>query len=257
MVAQNGHGSQVLASATPFRIRDHFVMWLQRLDKGMRTTRVLPSSLNKTGRDVRDHAWWSGHILPKGGSQAFSACVFHCLHRWRVAVRTNLQRIRSFRSELRDSNNQRRKNPGVERRQGSSKALLSCRRSFVFALFPRTTGSVARRPLLTAPEASLVDRRFCRRIIGPRAKRTTGFRHLPSRGAGRCARVPQAQSRQIDNVFLRQQKVDHLQNQKSKTFQQQVASHQGFRRRGARNNLLELDNIILIKNVQRKTRGSR
>ena len=92
---QNGHGNQVLTlsdTRPQFRSRyeTHVVMGLQRLDKGMRTTRVLASSLNQTGRNVRNHAWWSGHIRFK---RRFAGLLR--LHKWRVAVCTNLQKIRS------------------------------------------------------------------------------------------------------------------------------------------------------------------
>ena len=57
-------------------------------------------------------------------------------------------RSQVFRSEQLGSSSQYLRNPSVELLQKSTRAPLSCWRAFVFAPFPRTTSSVALRPLL-------------------------------------------------------------------------------------------------------------
>ena len=100
MVVQNERDNQVLALLEPRlqfhpEYETHVVMMLQRLDKVKKTKRVLAFSLNRIDRDVHGLALWSDRTLPEGGSQAFSACAFHCLNQWRVAVRTHFQKIGS------------------------------------------------------------------------------------------------------------------------------------------------------------------
>ena len=176
--------------------------------------------------------------VPEGGSQAFSACTFHCLNQWRVAVRTHFQKKQVFRSEQLGSSNQYMKNPSVELLQESKRVPLSCWEDFVFVPFPKTTSFVALRPPLTTPEVSFDDTTLSsyHRI---QAQWTAGQCRLSSQGAGRCARVLQTRTHQVDNSSPPQQEVNRFQNQQRQSFQQQFASHQDFRQRRAQNNLLE------------------
>ena len=190
--------SQVLALSEP-RLRfhpeheTHVVMVLQRLDKVKRTKRVLAFSLNRIDRDVHDLAWWSDRTRSR---RKFAGLLrLHFPLPQRVASRCShiLPEDRVFRSEQLGSSSQYMENPSVELLQGSTRAPLSCWRDFVFVLFPRTTSSVALRPLLTTPEISFVDtilssyHRF-------QAQWTAGQCRLSPRGAGQCARVLQTRT---------------------------------------------------------------
>ena len=136
----------------------HVVMMLQKLDKVERTKRVLAFSLNRTDRDDRDLAWWSDRTRSRRRFVGLFRLHFplpqpvanRCSHR--------LPEDRVFRIERHSSSNQNMRNPSVELLQGSTRAPLSCWRDFAFAPpFPRTTSSVALRPLLTTPEVYFVD----------------------------------------------------------------------------------------------------
>ena len=94
---------------------------------------------------------------------------------------------RVFRSEQLGSSNQYMKNPSVEQLQRSTKTP-----------FPRTTSSVALRPLLTTPEVSFVDT-----ILSSYHQfqtQWTAVCRLSSQGAGPCARVLQTRTHQVDMV---------------------------------------------------------
>ena len=187
-------------------------MRLQRLDKVKRTKRVLAFSLNRTDRDVHDLAWWSDRTRSR---RRFTSLLrLHFPLPQPVASRCShiLPEDRVFRSEQIGSSNQYMWNPNVELRPESTRATLSCWRDFVVVPFLKTTSSVALRPLLTTPEVSFVDtmlssyHRF-------QTRWTAGWCRLSFRGAGRCARVLQTRTHQVDNSSPWQQEVNRLHNQ--------------------------------------------
>ena len=121
--------------------------------------------------------------------------------------------------------------------------------------FPRTTSSVALQPLLTTPEVSFVDtilssyHRF-------QAQWTARLCRLSSRGAGRCARVLQTRTHQIDNSSPWQQEVNRLQKTVATIVPTTINSLliKIFDKSGRRTFCLNLHSIILFKITRQNVR---